>query len=66
MVDTNKTIIILIIRTLRTSKDHHIVIEQQPEPSPNASEILLIPGDDDMVQHIIPINKSGTQDIFSL
>ena len=47
--DTDKTIIILIIRTLRPSKDHQTVIKQQPDPSPNvtdASEILLVPGDD--------------------
>ena len=62
MVDTNKTIVILIIRTLITIRDHHTVIEQQPDQSPNvtkASKILLSPGDDDMVQHISPINKSG-------
>ena len=29
-----------------------------------ASDILLIPGDDYMVQHIRPINKSGPQEIF--
>ena len=64
-----KTIIIPLIRTLRPRKDHHTVIKQQPDPSPNVtkeSEILLITGDDDMVQHISPINKSGPRDIFFL
>ena len=64
-----KTIIISIIITLRPSKYHQTVIEQQPDTSPNvtkASEILLIPGGYDMFQHIIPINKSVLQDIFSL
>ena len=45
---------------LRPSKDHQKVIDKQHDPSPNvtkASDILLIPGDDDMVQHINPINK---------
>ena len=54
---------------MRPSKDHQTVIEQQYDPSPNvtkACDILLSPGDDEMVQHIIPINNSGTQDIFSL
>ena len=48
-------------------KDNHTVINQQPGPSPNltkASDIFLIPGDEEMVQHIIPINKSGPQEIF--
>ena len=31
-----------------------------------ASDIFLIPGDDDMVQHIIPINKSIPQYIFAV
>ena len=64
-----KTIIILVIRTLRPSKDHQTVIEQQSDTSPNvtkASDILLIPGYDDMVQHIRLINKSGPQDIFDI
>ena len=26
----------------------------------------MIPGDDEIVQHVIPINKSGLQDILSL
>ena len=58
-----------IIRTPRPSKDYQVVIEQQPDPSKNvtkSSDILLTPGDDYMVQHIIPINKSGYQDIFDL
>ena len=53
---------------MRPIKDQHIVIEQQPDPSPNvtkASDIFLTPGDEDMVQHISPINKSGPQEIFS-
>ena len=57
------------MRTLRPSKDHHTGIDQQPGPPPNvtkASDILLIPGDDEMVQHIRPTNKSGPQDIFAL
>ena len=54
---------------LSPSKDHQTVIEQQPAPSPNVtkdSDILVIPGDADMVQQMIPINKSGPQDSFSL
>ena len=42
----------MIIRTLRPSKDHHTVTEEQPDPSLNvkkASDILLIPGYDEMV-----------------
>ena len=57
------------MRTLRPSKDHHTGIDQQPGPPPNvtkASDILLIPGDDDMVQHIRLINKSGPQEIFDI
>ena len=45
---------------LRTSKDNQKVIKQQPDPSTNvtkASEIFLTLGDDEMVQHISPINK---------
>ena len=60
MVDTNKTIILPIIRTLRPIKGHHKVAKQQPDPSTNitrAGDILMIPGDDGMVQHIRPINK---------
>ena len=62
-------ITILIIRTLIPSKYHHAVIKQQPDPSPNVtkeSDILLITGYDDMVQHIRLINKSGPQEIFSI
>ena len=50
------------------SKDHHTVVDQQPDSATNvtkSSDIWLIPGDDDMVQHIRPINKSGQKDIFS-
>ena len=57
------------MRTLRPSKDHHTGIDQQPGPPPNvtkASDIFLIPGDDDIFQHISPIIKSGPQDIFAL
>ena len=45
---------------LRASKDHQIFIKQQPDPSPNvtkASDIFLVHADDEMVQHISPINK---------
>ena len=51
------------------SNYHHTVIKQQHGPPPkvkDASDIFLIPGDDEMVQNITPINKSGPQDIFSL
>ena len=54
---------------LRPSKDNHTVIEQQPYSSPNvtkASDIFRITGDVEMVQHIIPKNKSGLQEFFSL
>ena len=69
MVDTNKTIIIRIIMTPRPSKDHQTVIDQQPDPSPNEAkenEKFLIPGNDEMVQHITPISKSGAQELFAL
>ena len=59
--------IITIIRILSPNKDHQAVFEQQPDPSPNVtkeSDILLISGDDEMVQHIIPINKPIPQEIF--
>ena len=58
-----------IIRTLRPINYHQKVIKQQYAPSPNVmktSDSLLIYGDDEMVQHIIPINKPGPQDIFAL
>ena len=64
MVDTNQTIIILNIRTLVPINDNQTSIKQQTDLSPNvtkASDIFLIPGDDKMVQHISPINKSGPQ-----
>ena len=54
---------------LMPSKYHQKVIEKLPDPSPNvtkASDIFLIPGDDDIFQHISPIIKSGPQDIFAL
>ena len=58
-----------IISNMRSSKDHLTVIEQQLAQSPNVikdSYILPIPGDDDMGQQIIPINKSVPQHIFAL
>ena len=64
MVDTNKTMIIPIIRMPRSIKYHQRVVEEKPDPSPNvtkASEILMITWDDYMVQNISPINKSGLQ-----
>ena len=51
------------------SKDHQTVVDQKPDPATNltkASGIWMIPGDDEMVQNIRPINKSGPRDIFSL
>ena len=66
MFYTNKAIIILSIRTLRPRKYQQILVEKQPDPETNlnkASDIWLIPGYDDMVQHIIPINKKVPQDI---
>ena len=44
-------------------------IDQTPDPSTNvtkASDILLMPGYDDMGKQIIPINKSEPQEIFLL
>ena len=61
--------IILSIRTRRPIKYHQTVVEQQPDPATTvtkASDIWLIPGDDDMVQHIRPIKKSGPLDILLL
>ena len=60
-VDKKKITILPIISTLSPSKDHQKVIKKQPDPSPNitkSSEILLVPGDDEMIQYTIPINKS--------
>ena len=54
---------------LSPSKYHQTVVKQQPDTAANvtkASGICLIPGDDDMVQHSIPINKSVPQEIFAL
>ena len=54
---------------LKPSKDHQKVIEKQPDPSPNTTEvndIFLTPGNDKMVQQITPINKSGPQENFAL
>ena len=54
---------------MRPIKDHQTVIDKQPDPSPNvtkASENFLIPRDDEMVQHISPINKLVPHDIFAL
>ena len=62
-----KIITILIIRMLSPSKYHQTVIKQKHATSPNvkkASDILLLPGDDDMGQYIRPINKSGKQEIL--
>ena len=53
--------------TLRPSKDYQIVVEKKADPETNvtaSSDIWLIPGDDEMVQHIILINKPGPQYIF--
>ena len=52
---------------LSPSKYHQTVIKQKHATSPNvkkASDILLLPGDDDMGQYIRPINKSGKQEIL--
>ena len=49
---------------LSPSKNHQIFIEQQPDPSPNvtkSSDVLLNTGDDEIVQPISPVNKSGQQ-----
>ena len=57
-----KTIIIPIIRALMLRKYQQTVIEQQPAPPPTvmkSSGIFTHPGDDERVQHIIPINKPG-------
>ena len=45
------------------------MVEQQTDTETNiikASDIWMIPGDDEMVQHIIPLNKSGPQEIVAL
>ena len=45
---------------MRLSKDNQIVIEQQPDPSPNktkSSDIFQTPGNDDIFQHTSLINK---------
>ena len=50
-------------------KYHHTVIKQQLDTPPNATksnDIFLIPGNDEIVQHIRPINKSGPQDFLLL
>ena len=52
---------ILSIWMRRPSKYHQTVVKHQPDPTTNvtkASEILMVPGDDEMVLHIIPIKKS--------
>ena len=52
---------------LSPSKYHQTVIKQKHATPPNvkkASDILLLPGDDDMGQYIRPINKSGKQEIL--
>ena len=61
--------IILSIRTRRPIKYHQTVVEQQPDPATTVtkeSDIWLIPGDDDMVQHIRPLNKSVREEIVTL
>ena len=66
LIQTKK---IPIIRTLRPSKDYQTVIEQRPDPSQDAkkdNDIFLIPGNDEIVQHIIPVNKQGLQEILAL
>ena len=58
----------IIISTLRPSKGYQTGIDQQLDPSPNATKennILMIPENYEMVQHISPINKSVLQDIFA-
>ena len=48
-------------------KYYQEVIEKQSDPSPNvtkSNDIFLTPGNDEMVQHSIPINKSGLQEIL--
>ena len=62
-----KTTIIPIIRTLRPSKDQQTLIQKKPDLSRTvmkASGIFTMPGDDEIGQHIIPINKTVPQDVF--
>ena len=57
------------MRTLNPIKDHQTVVNQQPDLATNvtkASDICLITGDDEIIQHIIPLNKSGPQEIVTL
>ena len=64
---TTKTI--SSIKTRRPIKNQQALVEQQPDTETNVtkvSDVWLINGDDDMVQHIRPINKSGPQEIFAL
>ena len=52
----------------QNNMDHHIVINQLSYPPPNVtkpSDIFLIPVNDERVQHISLINKSGIQYILS-
>ena len=45
------------------------MVEQQPDPAKNAtkaSDICLIPGDDDIVQHMRPLSKPGPQEIVAI
>ena len=63
------TIISIFIRMLRLNKYNRIVIQQKTDPSPNVTkerENFLTPGNDYMVQHTSPNNKSIPQDIFIL
>ena len=66
MIQTKKTII-PIIRNRRPSKDQQTLIQKKPDLSRTlmkASGIFPMPGDDEIDQHIIPINKTVPQDIF--
>ena len=64
-----KAMIISIIRPLRPSKHEQTVIAQQPASSPTSTEASVnfpMPEDDDMGQHVSPINKPGPQEIILL
>ena len=57
------------MRTLEPIYNYQTVIEQQPDPSPNVTKEnvnFLVPGNDEMVQHISPINKSGLHKILDI
>ena len=58
-----------INREWRPNKDHQTAVEKQPDPATNvtkASDIWIIPGYYEMVQHIRPLNQSVPQDIVAL